>query len=129
LDPNASYALNNLCYSAIMLTRADAIAQCRRALAAAPGSRVARNNLGLAYASAGDLVNARELFDAQVARAYAHYNIGIVYMGTGQYAKALASFIAAMQLDPQFEQAAERAAQARNHLETENRSGMRPLEP
>ena len=65
LDPNASYALNNLCYSAIMLTHADAVAQCRRALAAAPDSRVAWNNLGLAYAAAGDLVRAKELFDVQ----------------------------------------------------------------
>jgi len=134
LDPNASYALNNLCYSAIMLTHADAVAQCRRALAAAPDSRVAWNNLGLAYAAAGDLVRAEELFDVQADdvqadRAYAQYNIGIVYMGTGQYAKALAAFIAAMQLDPQFEQAAARAKQARNHIETEGRKGVRHLEP
>jgi tetratricopeptide (TPR) repeat protein len=118
LDPNASYALNNLCYSAIMLTHADATAQCRRALAAAPDSRVAWNNLGLAYAAAGDLVHAKELFDVQADRAYAHYNLGIVYMGTRQYAKALAAFTAAMQLDPQFGRAAERAKQARNHIET-----------
>ena len=68
LDPNASYALNNLCYSAIMLTQPDAIAQCRRALAAAPGSRVVRNNLGLAYAAAGDLVKAKELFGPELYR-------------------------------------------------------------
>ncbi len=122
LDSNASYALNNLCYSAIMLTQADAIAQCRRALAAAPGSRVARNNLGLAYAAAGDLVKAKELFDVHVDRAYAQYNLGIVYMGTRQYDKALAAFIAAMQLDPQFERAAERAKQARNYVAVEGRN-------
>ncbi len=129
LDPSASYALNNLCYSAIMLTHADAVAQCRRALAAAPDSRVAWNNLGLAYAAAGDLVRAKELFDVQADRAYAQYNIGIVYMGTGQYAKALAAFSAAMQLDPQFGRAVERARQARNHIEAESRNGVRHLEP
>jgi tetratricopeptide (TPR) repeat protein len=68
LDPNASYALNNLCYVAIMLSQPDAIALCQRALAAAPGSRVARNNLGLAYAAAGDAVDAQELLTRDGAR-------------------------------------------------------------
>ena len=117
LDFNASYALNNLCYSAVMLAQPDAIAECWRAMVAAPTSRVVRNNLGLAYAAAGDLVKATALFDAPLDSAYAQYNLGIVYMGTRQYDKALAAFIAAMQLDPQFDRAAERAKQARNYIE------------
>jgi tetratricopeptide (TPR) repeat protein len=68
LDPNASYALNNLCYIAIMLSQPDAIARCQRALAASPGSRVARNNLGLAYAAAGDAVSARTLLGRDAVR-------------------------------------------------------------
>ena len=128
LDPGASYALNNLCYSAVMLTQPDAIAQCRRAVAAAPGSRVARNNLGRAYAAAGDLVEVRELFDADVDRAGAQYNIGIIYMGTRQYDKALAAFTAAMQLDPHSALAAERATEARHFIEPEG-SRVWQLEP
>jgi tetratricopeptide (TPR) repeat protein len=111
-DPNASYALNNLCYSAIMLAQSDAIAQCRRALAVAPGARVARNNLGLAFAAAGNLVKAKELFDNHIDLAYAQYNMGIVYMGTRRYDKAFAAFVAAMQLNPHFPLAVERARQA-----------------
>ena len=122
LDSHAPYALTNLCYSAIMLAQPDAISQCRRALAAAPGSRVARNNLGLAFAAAGDLAKARELFDVHSDVAYAQYNMGIVYLGTRQYDKALAAFIAAVRLNPQFERAAERAKQARNYIATEGRN-------
>lgn len=120
LDANASYALNNLCYSAIMLAQSDATSQCRRALAAAPGARVARNNLGLAYAAAGDLVKAKAVFDRHSEMAYAQYNMGIVYMGTRQYNKALAAFVAAMKLNPQFEQATERAKQAGMYLAAED---------
>lgn len=123
LDPGAAYALNNLCYSAIMLAQSDAVTQCRRALAVAPGSRVARNNAGLAYAAAGDLVKAKELFDVHNGVAYAQYNLGIVYMGTRQYDKALAAFVAAELLDPQFERAALRAAQVRNYIAAEDGNG------
>jgi tetratricopeptide (TPR) repeat protein len=123
MDGNAAYALNNLCYSAIMLAQTDAVEQCRRALAAAPGARVVRNNMGLAYAAAGDLSKASELFDSRGELAYAQYNMGIVYMGTRQYDKALAAFVAAMRLDPQFTRATERARQAGIHLAAEGQRG------
>jgi len=122
LDSDASYALNNLCYSAVLLAQPDAIPECWRALQAAPGSRAVRNNLGLAYAAAGDIEKATALFDGPADSAYAQYNLGIVYMGRGQYDKALAAFVAAMQVDSLAARAAEKAAQARKHLETEGRN-------
>ena len=63
-----------------------------------------------------------ELFDFRVDWGYAHYKIGFVYMGRRKYDKALAAFIAAMQLDPRFDRAAERAKQARNYIATEGRN-------
>src|SRR5204862_4118718 len=52
LDPIAAYAQNNLCYTAVMMRDFSATATCRRAVAAAPDSKTARNNLALAYAAA-----------------------------------------------------------------------------
>src|SRR4029077_4469619 len=115
-------ALNNLCYSAIMLAQPDSVTQCHRALAVVPGSRVARNNLGLAYAAAGDFVQAKSLFDVHGEAAYAQYNMGIVFMGVRQFDKALAAFIAASKLDPKFRGVAERARQASNSIATEGRN-------
>jgi tetratricopeptide (TPR) repeat protein len=123
LDTHATYALNNLCYSAIMLADDDAVSTCRRAVAASPGARVARNNLGLAYAASGNLAKAKELFDSHGNVAYAQYNMGIVYMGTRQYDKALAAFLAASQLNPQLAGATERAKQAGVFLAAEGHSG------
>jgi len=112
LDPRASYAVVNICYSAIMLGQQDAVDACRRAVALAPESPVARNNLALAYAARGDFVNARVEF--QHARdSVAEYNLGIAYLATRNYAEALAAFHAALRLDPLSTAAAQRARQAR----------------
>ena len=112
LDPEASYAQNNFCYAAIHLQRSAAVAACERAAAARPDSTAVRNNLGLAYAAAGDLSKAREQF-ARAGDAAAHYNMGMVHMAQGRFAQANAAFHAALLARPQFPLAAARARQSR----------------
>jgi tetratricopeptide (TPR) repeat protein len=112
LDPGAYYALNNLCYTAIMTRLSDSVAACTRAQAAAPESGTARNNLGLAYAAGGDFEKAREQFKGG-GDAAADFNMGVLYMGRQQYQKAVKAFDDALESDPQFTLAATRARQAR----------------
>src|SRR5688500_17916426 len=59
LDPQAWYALNNLCYAQVMTGGVVARETCRRAVAAAPDANVAKNNLALAHTAAGDLTAAK----------------------------------------------------------------------
>jgi tetratricopeptide (TPR) repeat protein len=112
LDPGAAYALNNLCYTAIMARLSDSVAACTRAQAAAPESGTARNNLGLAYAAGGDFERAHEQFQRGGATA-ADFNMGILYLGRQQYQQAVKAFDDALESDPQFTLAATRARQAR----------------
>ena len=112
LNPQASYALVNICYSSIMLRQHDALDACQRAVARAPESPIARNNLALAYAARGDFANARAEF--QHARdSVAEYNLGIAYLATHKYHEALEAFHTALKLDPSSVAAAQRARQAR----------------
>jgi Flp pilus assembly protein TadD len=112
LDPHASYALVNICYSAVMLGQRDALDRCRRAVALAPASTVARNNLALAYAARGDFASARDEFQ-HARNSVAEYNLGIAYLATRNYHQALTAFHAALNLDPTSTAAAQRAQQAR----------------
>ncbi len=113
LDPGAWYALNNLCYAGIMTRQPDTVDVCQRAVAAAPESTVAKNNLALAYAAAGDLPQSQVWFRRAGDAAVAHYNYGIVLMATRDYREALQAFQAALEADPRFTLAARRARQAR----------------
>lgn len=112
LDASAAYALNNFCYVIIMLEQPDAVAACRRAVAAAPRSTAARNNLALAHAAAGDLAAAREQF-THVGHAAADYNVGILHMAMRQYRAAAGQFGTALQANPGSTLIARRARQAR----------------
>ena len=116
LDPNAWYALNNLCYAAIM-AREMAIDTCRAAVTAAPDAREPRNNLALAHAAAGDLDGAKKWFRRAGDTAEAHYNYGITLMGRREYAQAADAFKKALELDPRHAQAAMRARQAQQAAE------------
>jgi tetratricopeptide (TPR) repeat protein len=116
LDPEASYASNNFCYAAVRLRRSGAVTTCERAAAARPDSTAVRNNLGLAYAAAGDLPKAQEQF-ARAGDAAAHYNMGMVHMAQGRFAQANAAFHAALQARPLFPLAAARARQSRALME------------
>jgi tetratricopeptide (TPR) repeat protein len=112
LNPQASYALVNICYASIMLQQRDALDVCQRAVARAPESAIARNNLALAYAARGDFANARAEFQHS-SDSVAEYNLGIAYLATHKYAEALEAFHAALKLDPSSLAAAQRARQAR----------------
>ncbi len=115
LNPRASYALVNICYSSIMLRRHDAVDTCRRAVAYAPQSSLARNNLALAYVARGDFAKAHAEFQ-HASDSVAEYNLGIAFLATRNYRDALQAFDAALQLDPSSVAAAQRAQQARTFL-------------
>lgn len=112
LDPHAWYALNNLCYAAIM-TRELAIDMCRAAVMAAPDAAAPRNNLALAHAAAGDLDSAQRWFRRAGDGAVAHYNYGVTLMGRREYAQAAEAFQKALEINPMHPQAALRVRQAR----------------
>lgn len=112
LDPKASYALNNLCYSWILEGEVGRAAEaCRSALALEPDLDAARNNLGLVYAARGEVDAARQAFEQAGDHAAALYNVGIVHMARRQYSDAVSAFAAAQQARPS-RMAADRAAQA-----------------
>jgi tetratricopeptide (TPR) repeat protein len=111
LDPTAWYALNNLCYAAVM-AREPAIDTCRAAVNAAPDAKAPRNNLALAHAAAGDLDGASRWFRRAGDTAEAHYNYGVTLMGRGEYALAAESFRKALTMNPEHTQAAVRVRQA-----------------
>lgn len=114
LDPQAWYAMNNLCYAAI-LTRESAVNTCQAAVGAAPGTkaRTAQNNLALAHAAAGDMHGAKTWFRRASDPATASYNYGIAMMAARAYEEAAAAFDEAVKANPDFTLAAQRARQAR----------------
>lgn len=112
LDPAAAYALNNLCYAQVISGQAMARETCRRAVAAEPDSKVAQNNFALAHTAAGDLTQAQMWFRRAADPAVASYNYGIAMMATRAYEAASAAFFEALDADPQFVLAAQRAKQA-----------------
>jgi tetratricopeptide (TPR) repeat protein len=116
LDPEAPWALNNFCYSAVRLARPGAVSVCEQAAVARPDSTIVSNNLGLAYAAAGNLPKAHEQF-RKSGDAAAHYNMGMVHLAQGRFAQAAAAFTAALQVQPQFPLAAARARQSRALVE------------
>jgi len=113
-DPNAAYALNNVCYATVLDgDRAGAIQRCRAATAADPGSITAHNNLALAYASNGDLALASHEFLWPGDPGAERYNMGVVLMATQRYGEAAAAFEEALALRPWLTLARERAERAR----------------
>jgi tetratricopeptide (TPR) repeat protein len=112
IDPGASYALNNYCYTAVRLGRSYSVSACEKAAAAQPDATPVRNNLGLAYAASGNLDRAREEF-ARVGDAEAHYNLGLVHLAQGRYRRAMDAFTAALVARPVFPLAAARVRQTR----------------
>jgi Tfp pilus assembly protein PilF len=119
LDAAAWYALNNLCYAEIMTRQPYAIAMCERAIAAAPDSAIARNNMALAHAASGDLDGARSWFRRATNPATADYNYGILMMSARKYRDAQEAFRSALLADPDSTLAAARARQARLAADTE----------
>jgi Flp pilus assembly protein TadD len=99
LEPGAPFALNNLCYAAVVGGSASAIDRCTQAVATAPHAPIVRHNLALAYAAAGQLDEARREF-LRADPADASYNMGIVCLATGRYAQAAEEFTAAAGASP-----------------------------
>lgn len=120
LDPHAWYALNNLCYAAIM-TREVAIDMCRAAVKAAPDAAAPRNNLALAHAAAGDLPGAQKWFRRSGDTAEANYNYGVTLMGRKEYTEAAEAFRQALELNPLHVQAAGRVRQAEQAAASEGK--------
>jgi tetratricopeptide (TPR) repeat protein len=113
LDPKAWYPVSNLCYAQMLTREPYAVLTCRRAVEVAPDVAIARNNLALAHAAAGELEMAKQWFRHATDKATADYNYGIVMMSTHAYREAEAAFHSALLNDPQSTLAAERARQAR----------------
>jgi Flp pilus assembly protein TadD len=112
-DPGASYALTNLCYLSFLEgSLGEALGECGRAVAMAPDSMPAHNNLALIYAEQGKLDLARAEFAAVGEPAAVDFNMGMIYMARKQYAKAEAAFTSALEARPRFAAAATRARQA-----------------
>ena len=113
-DPLASYALTNLCYLSFLEAHTDtALGECRRALELDPGSKPARNNLALIYASQGKLDLARTELSRDGDEAASQFNMGLIYMATSDYVSAATAFQAALVARPSFSAAWQRARQAR----------------
>ncbi|MEQ1574923.1 MAG: tetratricopeptide repeat protein, partial [Vicinamibacterales bacterium] len=114
LDPNAWYALNNICYVDILTRQMVARESCHRAVAAGGSlAKTPRNNLALAYAAAGDFGSARRWFRLAGEPAVANYNYGILLMATHSYEEAATAFQAALTENPDSTLAAARVRQAR----------------
>ena len=122
LEPQAAYAVNNLCYLAFVEGRLDtAIETCRKALEIDPTMTAARNNLGLAFAATGRIDLARAEFVDAGDRASALYNSGIVYLAAADDRNALDAFDEASKARPTFQLARERARQIRAQMFLANR--------
>lgn len=113
LDPSATYATINLCHADTMLGRRDALVNCAKAVDVAPASRVAHNNLGLAYAAAGSFDLAHREFAATGSTAVAAYNLGIVYLAAARLPEAADAFRDAWLSDPTMTMAVQRLRQVR----------------
>jgi tetratricopeptide (TPR) repeat protein len=121
LDATAAYALTNLCYGWVLEGEAaKATDACRHALRLQPDLEPARNNLALAYDSAGDVPAALATFAEAGDQARAAYNQGILHLSRRRYREALNAFNQALTARPQFgaAEALARQARARLHEET-----------
>jgi Flp pilus assembly protein TadD len=113
LDPDASYALSNLCYLSFLTGHLEqAVTECESAVDRTPELRPARNNLALTYAASGRLDEAhRELLRIGTPPEVA-FNVGMVYMASRQYELAERAFRRAAALRPDFSIARKRQLQA-----------------
>lgn len=117
LDPNAAYAVNNLCYLAFVNGHLDdAIDRCTGALKLDPSLAAARNNLALAFAATGRMDLARAQFLDAGDRASGLYNTAIAYLASGDERNALAAFDAASKARSTFNISRERAELIRARL-------------
>jgi len=85
---------------------ADPIIFYNQTLKYAPTSYRVINNLGMAYADAGDYERAKQTYQKAIelypAQAVAYHNLGNLYKANGQTNLAIDNFKAAISLDPKF---------------------------
>jgi Flp pilus assembly protein TadD len=118
-DNTAAYGRNNLCYLEFKAGRfGQARTRCSAAIQLAPEMTAAHNNLALVYAAQGDLESARREFLAAGDNATAAYNVGIVHLAGGDYARAANAFEEAIRERPEFTAAKTRAHSARERVMT-----------
>ena len=113
LDGSTGYALNNLCYLSFLerdLLQGEI--ECKKALALTPELGAARNNLALLHAASGDVDRAFTEWLGGGDRARASFNVGVVYLASGQYMLAAAAFRAASHARPGFHEAIRQALRA-----------------
>jgi tetratricopeptide (TPR) repeat protein len=114
LDPQASYALINLCYERFQASDfATAAGHCHNALRLDPASAPAHNNLALVYAATGQTQLAEAEFAVVGDAASRLFNAGIMYSAGDRYVDAAQAFDAAERLRPGWKLAGDRAEQAR----------------
>lgn len=103
----AQYELGRYYHGQLRYGRA--IEAYQRALAMDPGMVDAMNAMGAAYAESGDLVLAREQFEAalklQAESVYTYNNLGFVNYLAGDYPAAVAAYKQALRLDGSHEKA------------------------
>ena len=75
-----------------------------------------RNNLGVALANLQDPVGALGHFAATGGPPAAHNNLGVVYLGNGQWEAAADEFRSALAIDPLYERAQVNLSEATRHL-------------
>ena len=117
LEPQAAYAVNNLCYLSFVNARIDdAIDKCSAALRLDSSLTAARNNLALAFAASGRMDLARTQFLDAGDRASGLYNAGIAFLASGDEVSALSAFDEASRARPTFAISRERADAIRAKL-------------
>lgn len=80
----------------------EAIEAFRTALQIEPTFRRARTNLGFAYARSGDFTRAAQQFELAEPPAAARNNLGVAYESAGLLAPAYDAYLAAVRLEPGF---------------------------
>jgi len=97
LAPSVDSLHNNLGYNLLMQKRyADAIGEFQQALKINPGSKIARNNLGMAQAGQDSAKLAVASFQQDTDPATAHNNLAAVLMEKGNYVEARRELIIAL---------------------------------
>lgn len=125
LDPDAAYALNNLCYLSFLEGDiAGAMSHCRAALSSDPDFVAARNNLALVYAASQREDLAMHEFSATGDPAAASYNIGLVREAEGNFDTAAKAFDEASRMRPTWGAARVRAQ--KSHKLAAETDGARP---
>ena len=113
LDVTAGYAWSNLCFLSLREGQYErAILECKIAVRTSPALGAARNNMALSYATAGQLEAARQELSAAADPAEAAFNLGMLYLATGEYRLAEETFERALNLRPRFAAAEIRRKQA-----------------